>query len=362
MQVDETRLLPGFRGLLSIAALGGLCLAAAPAHAEDADIFSFLRNALGGQPAARPQAAPQPSSARQRVLTRRDYIRSSARRDDLALAGFDGSQRLTDPFGDGAALGSRVPRRRERYAALKPPPAADFKPGWREPDLSGAVDEAFLAKETKAYESAMAGGGDASWMTGRQTVCVRLCDGFAFPVGPLRSVSDLSIHRNACQATCPGADTVMFSRPSGDSELKEAISLGGRPYASLKTAFAFRVKKVAACACTGEGAKPYTPFKIERDQTVRVGDAVMGKSTLFVLTAGRIPKFADYRKDKALSRSARAQIQSLIGYQTPRASVRVQLSTSDEAPPSAPEPGQEPMPEATASVEGEVRVVLPRIY
>lgn len=359
VQVDASPPTPRFRlGLLTALLLGGACLAPAPARAEDADIFSFLRNALGGPPAARPQVAAPPPAVRPRAPTRRDYIRSHARRDDPAF-GLDGARRASDPFADGQGRGSR---RREHYAALKPPPAVDLKAGWREPDLSGEVDEAFLARETKAYENALSGRGEAYWMAGRQTMCVRLCDGFAFPVGELRSVSDLSVHRGACQATCPGADTVMFSRPSGDSELREAISLGGRPYASLKTAFAFRMKKVAACACTGEGAKPYAPFKIERDQTVRVGDAVMGKSTLFVLTAGRIPKFADYRKDKALSRSARAQIQSLIGSQTPRASVRVQLSASDEAPPSAPEPGLEPAPEATASAETEVRVVLPRIY
>lgn len=359
MQLNETRLRPASRlRLLTALMAAGVCLGQAPAHAEDADIFSFLRNALGGPPAARPQVVAPPPTVRARAPTRRDYIRSNARRDDPAF-GMDSSRRVSESFADGQGRGSR---RRERYAALKPPPTVDFKAGWREPDLSGEVDEAFLARETKAYENAVSGRGEAYWMAGRQTMCVRLCDGFAFPVGELRSVSDLSVHRGACQATCPGADTVMFSKPGGDSELKEAISLGGRPYGSLKTAFAFRMKKVAACACTGEGAKPYTPFKIERDQTVRVGDAVMGKSTLFVLTAGRIPRFADYRKDKALSRSARAQIQSLIGTQTPRASVRVQLSTSDEAPPSAPDPSLEPAAEATTTAETEVRVVLPRIY
>jgi Protein of unknown function (DUF2865) len=87
---------------------------------------------------------------------------------------------------------------------------------------------------------------------GGRLVCVRTCDGFAFPLGASpgngREGAD-----ELCQALCPGAETAAFSAPGGDESLDHAISLRGVPYRSLPTAFKFQKTFDASCTCKKEG-------------------------------------------------------------------------------------------------------------
>ena len=50
-------------------------------------------------------------------------------------------------------------------------------------------------------------------MNGPQTVCVRTCDGYMFPLGRLRSQIDIPVHQAACAAACPSAQTALFTLP-----------------------------------------------------------------------------------------------------------------------------------------------------
>lgn len=137
--------------------------------------------------------------------------------------------------------------------------------------------------------------------------------------------------------------------------MSEAVSLGGRPYATLRTAFAYQQKRIPACSCHGDGAQAYTPLPIMQDRTLKAGDIVAGRSTLFVLTSGKLAQFADIRGDKRLAKTAQLLLQTATG-RSARPAVRVQLGApADDA--GHVEPVIPP-----ASADGEVRVVLPRIY
>jgi hypothetical protein len=82
---------------------------------------------------------------------------------------------------------------------------------------------------------------------GRRLVCVRTCDGFFFPLsnapGGRENADEM------CQALCPGTETAAFAMPGSDDALDRAVSLRGKPYTSLATAFKFQKSFDNACAC-----------------------------------------------------------------------------------------------------------------
>ena len=80
---------------------------------------------------------------------------------------------------------------------------------------------------------------------GRQPVCVRLCDGFFFP---LSGASNPDEAQTICQAQCPESKTSVFLR-SPNGEIGEATDLEGNAYASLPNALKYRTKTVDACTC-----------------------------------------------------------------------------------------------------------------
>jgi len=82
---------------------------------------------------------------------------------------------------------------------------------------------------------------------GRRLVCVRTCDGSFFPLsntpGGRQKAAEM------CQALCPGTETVAFATPGGDNAMNRAVSLSGRPYASLANAFKYKKAYDSSCAC-----------------------------------------------------------------------------------------------------------------
>lgn len=80
---------------------------------------------------------------------------------------------------------------------------------------------------------------------GRQPVCVRLCDGFFFPVAGASSPAQA---QDICQAQCPQAQATLFLRTPG-GEIGDATDLQGRPYSALPNALKYRTKADDSCSC-----------------------------------------------------------------------------------------------------------------
>lgn len=167
-------------------------------------------------------------------------------------------------------------------------------------------------------------------VSSRQTVCVRTCDGYAFPLGTLLSARDIPVHQAACAAACPGAETALYTtmpgRARGDTSL--AISVrDGTPYARLRTASLFKTTRVASCSCVG-------PDRIARilpialDPTLRTGDIVVDRQggARVYSGSGRVPhrpgSFADVRGSRVLTRTAAAQVDRLMGTSQREAAMR----------------------------------------
>jgi hypothetical protein len=81
-----------------------------------------------------------------------------------------------------------------------------------------------------------------------RTLCVRLCDGYYFPV----SFSTLPNHfqRDAqlCQSQC-AAPAELFYHQNPGGAVEQMVSINGQPYTSLKTAFRYRKEFIQGCSC-----------------------------------------------------------------------------------------------------------------
>ena len=81
-----------------------------------------------------------------------------------------------------------------------------------------------------------------------RSVCVRLCDGYYFPVS--FSVTSDRLERDAkvCASRCGNQGRLFVqNNPGGSAEAM--VDLAGRPYRQLKTAFLYRTEYVASCTC-----------------------------------------------------------------------------------------------------------------
>lgn len=129
--------------------------------------------------------------------------------------------------------------------------------------------------------------------------CVRLCDGFAFPVGNT-GTGDWNVQESACRSACPGAATALYSAPAGAQDF-DSLSRGGQSYTALATAFQYRDRISNACSCRPVGATQATAALLT-DPTLRRGDLAMTRAGARHFDgSARLPYRANHFSD-ALSR------------------------------------------------------------
>jgi hypothetical protein len=93
-----------------------------------------------------------------------------------------------------------------------------------------------------------------------RTMCVRLCDGYYWPVS-FATVKDRFGHdAGMCTRSC-GASVALYYYPNPGGEVDDMVSLDGQPYKSLGTAFLYRATYDPACKCR---AHPWEEAAIER--------------------------------------------------------------------------------------------------
>lgn len=115
------------------------------------------------------------------------------------------------------------------------PQESDYPPEMPQADVSNALPEA--PREERASG-------------GSQPVCVRLADGFFFPLGgPFQGVAQA---QQVCQAQCPATRTELFFMSQGGT-IERAQSASGVPYSSLPNARAYQKRLVPEAACLQQG-------------------------------------------------------------------------------------------------------------
>lgn len=106
-----------------------------------------------------------------------------------------------------------------------------------------------LRDEREAREEAMEEAREYARERGTyRTVCVRLCDGFYFPISFATTPDRFGADEAACNARCSsGARLYVYPNPGGEPE--DMRDVRGQPYTALKNAFLFRTEYVEACTC-----------------------------------------------------------------------------------------------------------------
>lgn len=92
-----------------------------------------------------------------------------------------------------------------------------------------------------------------------RTICVRLCDGFYFPISFQTTRRGLEADAVRCDAKCGGAQLFFHANPGGN--VASAISFTGLQYDLLPNAFRHLKARVPGCGC---GPEPWTVSEQER--------------------------------------------------------------------------------------------------
>jgi len=81
-----------------------------------------------------------------------------------------------------------------------------------------------------------------------RTICVRLCDGYYFPVNFATTEQSFASDEETCQRQC-GSPAKLYYYPNPGGEVQQAVALDGSPYSALRNAFRYRKELVRSCSC-----------------------------------------------------------------------------------------------------------------
>ena len=109
-----------------------------------------------------------------------------------------------------------------------------------------------------------------------RTVCVRLCDGYYFPVSFSTLPTYFSRDADVCQSRCAAPTALYFHQNPGQAVDQMVSHRSQIPYAELDTAFRYRKEYVRGCSCKQaeyipEGGNGALPRKASAAPPVRSG-------------------------------------------------------------------------------------------
>ena len=109
-----------------------------------------------------------------------------------------------------------------------------------------------------------------------RTICVRSCDGYYFPISFATTSDRFRDDEQTCQHMCPAAEVSLYTYHNPGEEVAQAVSLNGRLYTELPTAFAYRKALNPACSCRRPGESWAEALKVNgTDDTVAPGDVIV---------------------------------------------------------------------------------------
>ena len=101
-----------------------------------------------------------------------------------------------------------------------------------------------------------------------RTLCVRMCDGFYFPISYATSSATSRATPTNAPPSC-GSDARLFYHPNPGGDVEAMLDMTGRAYASYPTAFKYRKTLVQGCQCRPQ---PWTEAELARHRAY-AGDA-----------------------------------------------------------------------------------------
>jgi Protein of unknown function (DUF2865) len=143
-------------------------------------------------------------------------------------------------------------------APSAPPPAKSRLQG-PQPDASWFLQPPSKSSWGASQDAPKSSGRSVS---GYRTVCVRMCDGFFFPLSFGASESSFGRDQATCSNSCPGSRLYYYKAGSEDPD--DMVDTSGQAYSKLKNANLFRTQFVENCKC-----KPH-PWEQEASDRHRI--------------------------------------------------------------------------------------------
>jgi hypothetical protein len=89
-----------------------------------------------------------------------------------------------------------------------------------------------------------------------RTLCVRLCDGYYFPVSFSTLPNHFQRDADACQSQCAAPAELYYHQNPGGAVEQMVSATSQQPYTSLKTAWRYRKEYVSGCSCKAAEYQP----------------------------------------------------------------------------------------------------------
>lgn len=102
-----------------------------------------------------------------------------------------------------------------------------------------------------------------------RTLCVRLCDGYYWPVSHAVNRSSFYRDANVCRASC-GEEAKLFYHPASQGDVSEMVDLTGRAYVKLSTAFRYRKALSPSCKCRPD---PWAQSELDRHRRYALNES-----------------------------------------------------------------------------------------
>lgn len=103
-----------------------------------------------------------------------------------------------------------------------------------------------------------------------RTLCVRMCDGYYFPMSGSASRRTFARDAARCSASC-GSEARLFYHAASSGDAATMIDLSGRAYSRLPNAFKYRKTLVSGCACKPE---PWAASELARHRQYAAAETV----------------------------------------------------------------------------------------
>jgi hypothetical protein len=81
-----------------------------------------------------------------------------------------------------------------------------------------------------------------------RTLCVRLCDGYYWPISFATTTSRLSADAKRCESSCSSPARLFYHRNPGQ-DVDDMIDREGKYYRALPAAYLYRTRYSADCTC-----------------------------------------------------------------------------------------------------------------
>lgn len=160
-----------------------------------------------------------------------------------------------------------------------------------------------------------------------RTICVRLGDGYYYPISYSTTSDHFQQDAEACRRSCPAAEVQLFVYHNPGEDVAQAVSLTGTRYADLPSAFSYR-KKLSNYSCRPPGESWYEALKANGpDQTVEPGDLVVTEKNAKQLSqlpqAAKKPQGKASASDPAALRGSESALADAPGKVDPNAKHKV---------------------------------------